>query len=256
MTDTKTPAKSNKKPSAIVPNQTPKRRRQSQPVLKRQLKLQSASAQNLYQRVHERVAKAFFHIDTIMPNLYSEQMAVINALDKEITLKIDKTFSELQQAIEQSKVLAENLGIEVEGKNRATYTDTMNIVVDIDSPKFGHYLNLIERFDLLVLYIDTLWLNGELSAAARLGQVKNWQGRIARVGNQSVNYQRRVQDSVLRHNDENAIEKIENELGIELNIHSNKDSLKQDDETDLEDDQDLAIDDDSGSEEEVALAAK
>ncbi|MDO5679470.1 MAG: hypothetical protein Q4G54_04005 [Pelistega sp.] len=169
----------------------------SQPFIQYELLINSDYAQKLFERSADVVATACFHLDMIMPNAYPEWAHEINDLEQVVDDELDKAFHDLHEEIARLKSMADNAQLEINGKDSPTYTKKQREIIQIGSPKYARFIKLIELFDDYVQHMDTLWLHGVISQHLRRSQTLNWQSRILKIANRTIDRQRRLRASIL-----------------------------------------------------------
>lgn len=209
-----------------IPKRKAVQSKYSQPVIPYEMVLNSDFAQRLFERSADVVATSYFHLDTIMPNAYPEKEREINDLEKVVDEELNKVFNDLNDEIARLKVLADNSEVEVGGKDSPAYTKKQHEIIQISTPKYSRYVKLIELFDNFVLHVDTLWLHGIISQSQRRSQTQNWQGRILKIANRTIDRQKRLRASLMA-NRKDGIDDFEDEADEQSTATKTAESNKE-----------------------------
>ena len=192
-----------------IPKRKAIKSKYSQPFIEYEMVLNSDYAQKLFERSADVVATAYFHLDMIMPNAYPEWVHEINELDTVVDEELNKVFVDLNDEIARLKSMVHNSQLEIDNNDFPVYTKEQREIIQIGSPKYARFIKLIELFDDFVLHIDALWLHAIMGQSSRRSQTQNWQSRILKLANRTIDRQKRLRASILVNTKDDALDNLD-----------------------------------------------
>lgn len=158
----------------------------SRPVFKQVITMNSLQAQRVMERSFVPVSRSLFSIEVIL-RIIGEQEE-IDAVESVIHGHFERVATDLDQAASQLKKLMEDNGIEAV----PAYTNPNEYEIEIISPQLAQFARLIQKLDLLMGLIDTLWLNAILSNKQRTDATYQWQQRLIKLAGRIIGLEKRA----------------------------------------------------------------
>lgn len=158
----------------------------SQPTIRELIALHSTPAQQIIEREFNKLSSAFFYLDVSMQ--YAENTLVNEKFRAASDLAYKQIKEEILTALHNTKKLAEKNGI----TETATYQNIKQYDVEISSPRSKEFLHLIQLFDELIQWVDSVWItNEELVGGSkhRIEHHQQWQKRITRFIQNIISFQ-------------------------------------------------------------------
>lgn len=166
----------------------------SRPVQFREVELFSMQAQRVAERALDRVAYSLFSLEVILQIIGQREM--VDEVEKMISDEIASADEELLKERERLKQLQHAAGITPE--NTPHYTNPANLTLEITSPLIMNFVKLLKKLDVVMVHIDTLWMNGELSNQQRVNANHKWHQRLQRLSSRIITFETRARKQANR----------------------------------------------------------
>jgi hypothetical protein len=158
----------------------------SRAVLKKKMTLNSLQAQRVMHRSFERVSRSLFCTDVILQIIAEPDE--IAAVDEVINNHFEQLDKDLQEKVDQTKVLMEQNGI----VGMIEYTNPHEYSIEITSPGINQFATLVQKLDNFIAMMDTLWLNQLIKNDQRSSLLFQWQQRLIRLASQIIKLENRT----------------------------------------------------------------
>lgn len=175
----------------------------SRPVQFREVELFSMQAQRLAERALDKVAYSLFSLEVILQIIGQREM--VDEVEKMISDEIASADEELLSERERLKKLQHAAGITSE--NTPHYTNPANLTLEITSPLIMNFVKLLKKLDVVMVHIDTLWMNGELSNQQRVNANHKWHQRLQRLSSRIITFETRARKQANRLGKEQEVAK-------------------------------------------------
>ncbi|MFP4147830.1 MAG: hypothetical protein ACLFSI_08990 [Halorhodospira sp.] len=109
---------------------------------------------------------------------------IAREVEKEFQAWLSETAQSFKEEKERLEYLMHDAGLEVE---HIQYTEPMEVQTQITSPLAGRFFTLIEQLDMIIRYVDCLWVHGEVESKAKTEIMKAWPGKLRKVSNRIRN---------------------------------------------------------------------
>jgi hypothetical protein len=167
-------------------------KKHSNPVVDQELVLQTEFAQQVYDRSFSRTSSALFAIDVVLHLIGSDEE--VDEVESVIANLMQAWLADQEGEVARMRVALEANGVQGD----LTYTAPMTAKVQVTSPQTARLLEIMRRYDQLVMTADALWLNDLMPSKDRSRLIYDWKRRTQRLGNRIVDIQRRAHDAVNR----------------------------------------------------------
>jgi hypothetical protein len=213
-------------------------------VLGVEVDLGSPLVRRVYHRTFDHVGRNAHFISVFGRVLLGE--AMVREPEQKLKERIEENTKALDRKMEGARAILMDAGI----KTYAHFNKPEPIKVSIISPIQKHYLNLLTKADELLVYLNTLWLHGEIDDTERSKremEIKNFLRAVSSVSRKMRIY---MQSKV---NDQNEHERAK--IATVLAEHGDIGAIK-DDAGDQDDDDTVVSLVEDGGEEKAKKAAK
>lgn len=150
------------RPIPVIAPENVRESHHSRAVINIEVPLGSLHAQRIMNKSFERLKWSLFSISVILPIVCKDDDEI-----EQIEDFVTKEFKKLDEHLsaEEGRMLKiiEDNGINA----RAVYSKPSIFLVSIDNPRAKIFLNIISRFDNVMLLLETCWLAGELDDRQR-----------------------------------------------------------------------------------------
>lgn len=163
----------------------------SNPTMVRNVSLSTLQAHRVYLRTMRYVSNSLFNLGVILHIIGDGDTA--DETEKKARDAISTVSNEIDVALGQCKILFEQYGIE----NLVEYTHLISAEVSIQAPLTLKFVDLLEKMDELIRYIDTLWMQGEMPSSDRAHNNAAWQRRLTKLANEIIAAERRAHASAV-----------------------------------------------------------
>jgi hypothetical protein len=181
----------------------------SLPFYRHRIRLNSFHAQQLYDRIFQRTARAIYSLSVVLRVIGTEEQA--REVEGIIEERMNNILNEMRNESERASKLAESNGIDF---GTIEYSNPRDIDVKIDSPNVMRCVVLIREFDVLIEKLDTIWLSGIITNDKYLSIIYQWKRSLYRLFNMIYFVSRRTFASAYKEkniNESNIDEEIINE---------------------------------------------
>lgn len=166
----------------------------SQPVMHRDVELFSMQAQKIAEQSLNKVAYSLFSIEVILQIIGERDK--VNEVENLISDDIATADEELLKELERLKVLKEKAGITDD--KTPHYSHPATVTLAITSPLILHFAGLLKKLDVVMIHIDTLWLQGQMHNQQRVDANFVWQKRIQRLSSRIITIETRARKQAYR----------------------------------------------------------
>lgn len=167
-------------------------KKHSNPVVDQELVLHTEFAQQVFDRSFSRTSSALFAIDVVLHLIGSD--GEVDEVEEAIATMMQAWMADHDGEVARMRVALEANGV----RGDLTYTSPLTTKVQVQSPQAARLLEIMRRYDQLVMTADALWLNDLMSSKDRSRIIYDWKRRTQRLGNRIVDIQRRAHDAVNR----------------------------------------------------------
>lgn len=173
---------------AAVIKMTAARSRYSRPVINRRFPLYSFQAQNVAEKLLDRVAYSLFSSEVILQILAERDQ--VEELESIIADDLANSHDNLDREFARLRELMKDA--DIKDQDTPSYTRPVQVEVEISSPLVARYIALIQKLDRLMGMIDCLWLNGVLDNKQRMNANYQWQRHVNKLSGRIINIENRA----------------------------------------------------------------
>jgi len=167
-------------------------KKHSNPVVDQDLVLHTEFAQQVFDRSFGRTSSALFAIDVVLHLIGSDDE--VDEVESAIATMMQVWMADHEGEVARMRAVLEANAVQGD----LTYTSPLTTKVQVQSPQAARLLEIMRRYDQLVMTTDALWLNDLMSSKDRSRMIYDWKRRTQRLGNRIVDIQRRAHDAVNR----------------------------------------------------------
>nr|WP_298057443.1 hypothetical protein [uncultured Halomonas sp.] len=174
--------------NTAVIKMTAARSRYSRPVINRRFPLYSFQAQNVAEKLLDRVAYSLFSSEVILQILAEREQ--VDELESIIADDVANSHDNLDREFARLRELMKDA--DIQEQDTPSYTRPVQVEVEISSPLVARYIALIQKLDRLMGMIDCLWMNGVLDNKQRMNATYQWQRHVNKLSGRIINIENRA----------------------------------------------------------------
>lgn len=182
-------------------------KKHSNPVVDQDLVLHTEFAQQVFDRSFGRTSSALFAIDVVLHLIGSNDE--VDEVESAIATMMQAWMADHDGEVARMRAVLEANAVQGD----LTYTSPLTTRVQVQSPQAARLLEIMRRYDHLVMTADALWLNDLMSSKDRSRIIYDWKRRTQRLGNRIVDIQRRAHDAVNRRRQDEERTKVRGKGG-------------------------------------------
>ncbi|MFZ7320590.1 hypothetical protein ACLS0R_03905 [Comamonas jiangduensis] len=152
----------------------------SRPNYSMQIRLQSLQTQKVLRERFNRLAYALFSIEVILRITGKEDMI------DELQEQVERTFAGAATNIENHLTRFTRMMKEAQESNVMDYSNPITASLTITSPSLATYAHLLERVDVVIAMVDTLWLRKHLAGKERISITNEMQRTMLRLAGRII----------------------------------------------------------------------
>ena len=160
----------------------------SKATIKRRVRLQTLFAHRAYIRSVPYISDPLFRLNVVIYALGREigekAEAHVNQEIKKVDNKLSGIIKELEFQLEKSEISLADSQVE--------YTFEVDEEILVQSPLEMRFINLLEKLDVMVRLVDTLWINLLVQTPERQKINTEWQRNITKLSNQIIEFEKTV----------------------------------------------------------------
>lgn len=161
------------------------------PYALKSITLLSERSQRVFESTSLPMQINFYGLDQTMVLRYASNDRAkkqLLAIEDLLTARFNEIEKEMHAERERLKVLTANVGTQI----AKYYTHNEAIEIKVFSPSYGRYIELIQRMDECINYLDGLWMSRVISNAERTASLLRWQNRLIRFHREVLNLKNRL----------------------------------------------------------------
>lgn len=193
----------NEEKNAVVVQQQP-RTKASQPVLRREIELFTMQSQRVADRYMDRVAYSLFSLELILQIIAEREQ--VNEVEALITTRIGDLQEAASSEISRLQVLMKKC--ELTDEDAPEYTRPQVRQIFITSPLVMHFSKLLKHLDYIVVFLDTLWMNGQIDNQHHINATREWQSRLQKLGQYIVSIEGQARRNAYKAGKKEQVEKV------------------------------------------------